>query len=308
MSTVGHAHRLVGSPSTPDLAGASISFAYVGSEVPVGQEEWIKLYYQAELSTTWHMLPTQLDTYHNTASAPAQGEGLYVLMTSIEIPLYSAGWNLAAYPVQGTRPVAEALQSISGTYSTVYGYEGQDAEDPWKVYAVNVPAWVNDLKLLEFGRGYWISVTHPITLHLRGPSDGSWRANTALPLPPATYYGAVLPAGDLLPLVGMTLTAWIDGNLCGQTVLSETTSHGLAYAVNVEADDWGPYAGCGAPGREVVFKLVSQELTPIVVWNNDRVYEQTLTPWRKLYLPLLMRASALPRTGADIPRAMLLAE
>jgi len=40
----------------------------------------------------------------------------------------------------------------------VYGYAAADEADPWKVYDINVPGWVNDLTALEYGQGYWINV------------------------------------------------------------------------------------------------------------------------------------------------------
>ena len=50
------------------------------------EENWLRVYYMAPGSGEWAILDTSLDTYHNTASAPAQGEGLYALMSSLEIP------------------------------------------------------------------------------------------------------------------------------------------------------------------------------------------------------------------------------
>jgi hypothetical protein len=284
MAVVGQAYRLVGSANAPDLTGASISFAYLGSEVPSGQEGWVKVYYQAPMSATWQVLPTRLDTYHNTASAPVAGEGMYVLMTSVEIPIYAPGWNMVAYPVPGTRPVEGALASISGSYGMVYGYEPTDPADPWKLYAPGVPEWVNDLDALEFGHGYWISVTQPITLHLGG-ADG---VASGIPMPPATYYGRVEPGAGFTPAAGMTVTAWIDGNLCGQGVLTDVAEYGVAYVVDVMADDGGAWVGCGAPGREVVFRVDSQEVAPIALWNNDQVWELTLRPPGQIYLPLVL--------------------
>jgi hypothetical protein len=297
MAVVGQGYRLVGSANAPDLTGASISFAYLGSEVPSGQEEWIKVYYQAPLSTTWQVLPTQLDTYHNTASAPVAGEGMYVLMTSVEIPIYAPGWNMVAYPVPGTRPVEEALASISGAYGMVYGYEPTDPADPWKLYAPGVPEWVNDLDALEFGHGYWISVTQPITLHLSGTADSVADGTASgIPMPPATYYGQVESGSGFTPAAGMTVTAWIGGNLCGQGVLTDVAGYGVAYTVDVMAGDGGAWAGCGAPGREVVFSVGSQEMVPAATWSNDRVWELALRPPGQIYLPLVL---CTPTWGDD---------
>jgi subtilisin-like proprotein convertase family protein len=291
MSVVGQAYRLMGSASAPDLSGASISFTYLGGEVPAGQEGWIKVYYQSPLSDTWQVLPTRLDTYHNTASAPVWGEGMYVLLTSVEIPLDAAGWNLFSYPVLGAQPVAAALASISGTYSLVYGYEGADASDPWKVYGVGAPAWVNDLEQFKFSRGYWISITRPITLHLSGASVVRAPDRAAFPYLPATYYGTVASGPGFMPAAGMTVTARIDGISCGRGVLRNVFGYGVAYAVDVMADDWEAYAGCGAPGQEVSFQVGSQVMVPAVAWNNNRLWELALRPMHRVWLPFVARAS-----------------
>ena len=73
----------------------------------MGEEEWLRVYYWDEGVGEWEQLATELDTYHNTASAGVQGPGLYALMSSFELQLYGPGWDLFAYPVEGTRPVTE---------------------------------------------------------------------------------------------------------------------------------------------------------------------------------------------------------
>ncbi len=148
---VGQAYRLTASTSAPSLAGSSLSFSYLGGEVPPGEEEWLKLYFYD--GSAWRQLTTSLDMYHNLASAQVYvsaeeeitGQGVYALMSSIEVPIEAAGWNWMSYPVPATRPVANALVSATGYYTTVYGYEPLDTLDPWKVYDVAVPEWVNDL-------------------------------------------------------------------------------------------------------------------------------------------------------------------
>jgi hypothetical protein len=173
----GYGYRLTTSAPAPDLSGSSISIFYAGSEVPPGEESWLRMYFWN--GVTWRQLPTRLDTYHNFASAPTQGPGLYTLMSSIEIPLYGPGWDLFAYPVQATPFVTEALASIAGSYSTVYWYDGSDTVDPWKVHDVSVPLWANDLSTFKFGEAYWISLTQSITLSLNGRST-SLSNNSAL--------------------------------------------------------------------------------------------------------------------------------
>jgi hypothetical protein len=275
-TVVGQGYWLMASPDAPDLSGTSISFAYLGSEVLPGEEDWLRVYFWD--GETWQPLPTRLSTDYSVASAPTQGMGLYALMTSVEVPLSAPGWNLFSYPVQGTRPVTEALLSISGYYTTVYGYEAEDMVDPWRVYDVTVPEWVNDLEVLEYGHGYWINVSEAITLYLKGGLDSIQDGDRSIPTPPATYYGPVLAGSGFTPTVGMPVTAWIDGHLCGQGVVTDVVDYGLAYVVDVLADDGGSAARCGIRGRAVVFHVESQPMVPSTIWDNGRLWELPLAP------------------------------
>ena len=103
--------------AAPALVGPSISMGYVQNEVPSGEETFLRVFVMT--GTTWIALPTTLDVDNNIALAPAQGPGLYVLMSTIEISLYGPGWDAFSYPVQITQTVEQALQSIVGKYSIV---------------------------------------------------------------------------------------------------------------------------------------------------------------------------------------------
>jgi hypothetical protein len=287
---VGHAYRLSASPNAPDLTAGSLSFMYAGSEVPAGGERFLRLYFWDGVE--WHILPTELDTEQNTASCAAQGPGLYALMSSIEIPLYGPGWNMVAYPVDATRPVTEALLSISGYYTTVYGYDAENGA--WRMYDVHADPYANDLAVLEYGRGYWINVTQAITLYLGGATQGDARIDKTLALqsPPSTFYGPVRSGGDFTPAAGMPVRGMVNGVACaeGQTLLYEGE---VVYALHVLADGPGGAAGCGGPGDEVVFEVDGQTMGPRPVWDNDRVRYLPLEPevgaGHEIYLPLVMR-------------------
>ena len=188
---------------------------------------------------------------------------MYALMASVKIPLYGPGWNNFAYSVHATQPVTEALLSIQGFYTTVYGYEPTDTADPWKVYDVTVPEWVNDLEVLEFGHGYWITVTEDITLYLKGALDAALAPEVALQTPPATYYGAVLPGFNFTPESGLTVTAWVDGNRCGRSQTLEVGGKVVyVVAVHAYAESPGDGVGCGLPGRTVRFCHPADPLFP----------------------------------------------
>jgi hypothetical protein len=294
---VGQGYNLVASPGV-SLPFGSVSIQYLSNDVLVAgaDESDLTLYYWDGAS--WTALETVLDTYFNLASAPSQGEGVYALMASVKIPLYGPGWNNFAYSVHATQPVSEALLSIQGYYTTVYGYEPTDTTDPWKVYDTSVTTYVNDLEVLEFGNGYWINVSEAITLHLASgvssmaADDLNLNAVT-LPLLPDTFYGPVRSGFGFSPVPGMEVTAWIDGHLCGR---AETMAIGgqVVYAINVLAEGDGEYdrgtaAGCGAPGREVTFQVGSRSMVPEVVWDNNQLDKVTLSPAGIVYLPLVMR-------------------
>jgi hypothetical protein len=284
-TVVGQAFWLATSANAPDLTGTSLSFNYLGTEVPASEENWLQVYYWE--GTVWSKLPTQLDTYHNIASAPTQSEGLYALMSTIEIPLHGPGWDTFAYPVPGTRATGEALEPIEGYFSVVYGYVQTDGKDPWKVYGEHAPDWVNELKNLRFGQAYWIHMTESITLPLKG---GVTANGASLPIPPTTFYGAVTSGETFTPSVGLTVTAWIDNHLCGESQMMEIEDQ-IAYVMDVLADDFGARAGCGAAGRWVHFKIGDEYMAPAVLWDNSQVQEVPLHSMpRRFYLPLILGA------------------
>ena len=82
------------------------------------------------------------------------------------IPL-CAGWNLIGYPLAQDRPVLSALSSIAGKFLRVYGFDPTDEVEPWRVFDVDVPDWVNTLRVMERGKGYWIYATEDTTLAMR---------------------------------------------------------------------------------------------------------------------------------------------
>ncbi len=295
-TVVGQAYRLSISANAPDLSGTSLSFSYLGAEVPPGEEDWLRVYFWD--GGTWRPLPTRLDTYYNIASAPTHGQGLYALMSSLEIPLVGPGWDGFGYPVQETRPISEVLLSISGTYTTVYGFNALDVTDPWKIYDVTVPHWVNDLGVLEFGHSYWILLKQSVTLFLKGNPPYFARQASSLDQHlarpstpaysslPATYYGAVEASSWFTPTGGMLVTAYVGENWCGWGRTLEGDDE-LVYTINVFPDGPGGAPGCGAPGRTVQFKVGSQTMVPSFLWDNNRVQQRTLRPV-EIYLPLLL--------------------
>jgi hypothetical protein len=59
------------------------------------------------------------------------------------------------YPSLTGRNVAATLTN----FSLVYAYHAADTLDPWKLYDVAAPSWVNDLPTLTSEWGYWVRAT-----------------------------------------------------------------------------------------------------------------------------------------------------
>ena len=275
----------------------TISFDYLQRDVPAGYEFSLRIYYSPDDGTSWQQLPTELDSEENLAVAvmPSDAAGIYALISMVEIELPSAGWNLFAYPIQASRPVSEALQSISGYYTTVYGYQASDTTDPWKVYDVTAPTWVNDLHELAYGHGYWINVSQPITLGLQVNSGTQIPRMSTSATPPATYYGIIesdeknmsqqtSSISQFQPQAGLPVTAWIAHTLCGQGQTRMVDGQ-IVYAVDVWSEQ--QKAGCGAAGRIVSFRVGSQPMATTAGWHNKQVHPLSLSSTHRLYMPLV---------------------
>jgi hypothetical protein len=185
------------------------------------------------------------------------------------------------------------LLSISSYYTTVYGYEPTDTADPWKVYDVTAPPWVNDLSVLEFGKGYWINVAQSITLHLASGvstlAASHLEAADTMPLPPATFYGEVLAGNSFTPAAGMQVTAWVlpDNVQCGQGQTRDIAGQ-TVYVVDVVGEDSGRWVGCGAPGRTIRFRVGTRHMATTAVWDIRQLWQLALSPEYRVYLPLIL--------------------
>ena len=85
-TVVGAGYHVLQTPNAVPLTGtASINFRYRRQDVPAGEEDFLALYHWT--GSAWTKLPTLRHPAYNEVTAPAQGPGLYVLMSSLEIPL-----------------------------------------------------------------------------------------------------------------------------------------------------------------------------------------------------------------------------
>lgn len=196
-SVVGQAYRLEGTNGTPplDQDNVSIGFQYLGRDVPSGEEQWLRIYYQEDTDTEWQMLDTTRNITYNVASAFTKGEGLYALMSSTEITL-TKGWNLIAYPIQERREITDALASVEGDYEVVCGYEPDNQDNPTggslKIFETR-NGGKKELTHLNFGQGYWIKTIKRTTLR--------FKAATSLSLQPLVS-NVYVSNGDTPPTCG----------------------------------------------------------------------------------------------------------
>jgi len=75
---------------------------------------------------------------------------------STDIALYE-GWNLVGFPSLATNSPNVALNGIG--WQAVQHYDAYDLNDPWKHNSTKKPDWLNELKEMQPGCGYWVYVT-----------------------------------------------------------------------------------------------------------------------------------------------------
>ncbi|MBN1890565.1 MAG: VCBS repeat-containing protein [Thermoflexales bacterium] len=279
LTPVGQGYRFV----SDKVFTRTIAFDYLQREAPAGYEHTLRLYYIPDDGPSWSRLPTELDTAMNRATAQmpdnaTHGQGIYALLSTIDMPPFEAGWNLFGYPAPESRTVTEALASIAGAYSSLYGYE-PGPPTRWTLYDPGVGlrhpemvGMVNDLSQLEFGQGYWLHATQAVTAYLGVPAGAARQPSAALYLPPATYYGWVVPSsGAFTPTAGTSVTAWVGDDSCGQGEVVNWAGR-LAYKLQVRSENALAPDGCGVEGRQVVFKVGEQAMAGSRVWGNRQAY------------------------------------
>ena len=103
-----------------------------------------------------------------TTATVLPSDGTLPASTSIDL---CVGWNLIGFPAGEARHPLVALSSIAGKWDRLFGYDAFDSEDPWEIFDPVVPAWANDLRMMQPGRGYWLLVNEATTLTLtnQGP-------------------------------------------------------------------------------------------------------------------------------------------
>ena len=265
LTPVGQAYRFVPSIHFPRV----ITFDYLQRDVPAGYEHTLHIYYQADGSTTWQQLETQLNMTNNRATATmpvgaVDGKGIYSLIATVEMPALSMGWNQFGYPIPGSRPIQEALASIQNSLVTVVTQDS--VQSSWHIYDQKVisdhPEYaglINDLTNLEFGKVYWLNSSGVAIPYLGVPDlNTSQIAPTSQPLSPAIFYGPIQGAE-----IGSAVETRIGNQLCGQGQVMSWNGQ-PTFRVEVKADE---NDGCGTTGRAIMFSVNHKDYGS-VTWDN----------------------------------------
>jgi hypothetical protein len=267
-----------------------LTAAYLESELPAGTEGGLAIYYSAD-GTGWKRLPqSRFDPSRNEISSAVVGPGYYALVSRIEV---EAGWNLISYPWAEPLDVLAAtarLNIVGGTnFTTIHSYEPQDRANPWKVYDVDVPGWVNDLTQLGYSRGYWFIVP------LGGGTPTQYATQSlavGVPVPPAIYYG-VLPYHGSGASVGLDVQVLSGNTVCSTSkTFTPIGTKQVAFLIEVLPAGQGAPAGCGINGEPVMI-IVGGKLIGQATWDNSRPIT-----FRDTYLPLIFGPPAAPLASA----------
>jgi len=144
------------------LLPASTSLSSFLSSIS-GKYDLVQAYYGG----AWHSSTGDLTTVDNkmglwihvTQNCTLTVDGAAPTSTTISLTSSGDGWNLIGWPTSGPRSISTALSGIAGKYDKIYAYDASDAADPWKIYDVSAPSYVNDLTQFSPGKGYWIHMT-----------------------------------------------------------------------------------------------------------------------------------------------------
>ncbi|MBI2076538.1 MAG: hypothetical protein HYT72_04800 [Candidatus Aenigmarchaeota archaeon] len=143
---------------------------------------------------------------------------LQVYGISLNVPIQlKSGWNLAGYPYITSMETTKAMASINSKYRSVFAYDS--SLKGWKTYTPEKPDFLNSLKNMSPGSGYWIDAitdaawkigqsAQPLALGILS----SQSANSQSLLPPSEYWGNAAINSSLAPN-GTAIKAYINGTL-----------------------------------------------------------------------------------------------
>ena len=163
---------------------------------------------------------------------------------SYSIQLYT-GWNLISLPLTPEdTDVLNVLSSVMGNWNSVWSYEGGN----WKRYDLTGPDFLNDLTVVEPGKGYWIDMKSDDTLYVSGseptvksiPLSAGWNLvgyNSLNSMPTTSAMNSV--AGNWNSVWSYEAGNWKRYDLTGPDFLNDLTTMepGKGYWIDMKSSD-----------------------------------------------------------------------
>jgi len=95
--------------------------------------------------------------------------------------------------------------------------------------------------------------------------------------PPATFYSWITATAGFTPTLGMSVTASINGNVCGASAVQQDGQGRLYYVLQVQSENgFGEPNGCGQLGQMVRFRVGSWVMNQDRLWNNSLAWFHSL--------------------------------
>jgi len=270
---VGRGYHLLASANLKArVANQPIAISYFSNDVVSGTESGLQMFFQPAGGGAWQPLESTHTPDEWMVTARTRGEGLYVLMSTLPVV---RGWNLIGFPwPEREMSVARAMAFVNGergvgtnlsrSYTTIYGFDPNDPNDPWKVYDSAMDPGLSDLTTVRYGYGYWLLATEGSTADAITASPIATRPMP--PVRPASYYATLAARPGYTPAAGQEVRALIDGVVC-ETTTTRAVDGQIVFLIDVPTD--AEVAGCGVTGRTVTFEVAGQPFAE-AAWKNHR--------------------------------------
>ncbi|MBC7257980.1 MAG: DNRLRE domain-containing protein [Chloroflexi bacterium] len=160
--------NLISLPVVPDSNDPDVVFASVSHVL-------VSAYYWDASAGTWKTYSPLMPPGANSLTFVDERMGMWVKVIApttltvqgqapggAQIPLY-VGWNMVGFPATEPRSPETALAPIADKIVAVMTYEAGEWGGTWRRYRPGAPDFVNDLRLLEPGKGYWVLVGEACT-------------------------------------------------------------------------------------------------------------------------------------------------
>lgn len=214
-------------------------------------------------------------------------------MSNIELPL-DQGWNQIGYPLAVSAGVSntaaldasDVLTPLESVVTAIYRYDASNSEEAWSFYGpisgTKVSAVLDTIEVFDFGQGYQIYATEPITLlmsapaievtaSLGGPPPVTLNASR-LQAPPSVFV-ATLPSGDSPALD--TIQVSMGREQCNNSIVtSRNRGDADSVIITVHAIASTP-PPCFTPGSELLFEFNDNGVhySATADWDNQLIQE-----------------------------------